>query len=38
MKNVGQVLYYATPLVHDRPLGGFASGTGLFNIGGPGRP
>ncbi|MBS6216088.1 MAG: ABC transporter permease [Clostridiales bacterium] len=37
MKNVGQVLYYATPLIMTGLSVGFAKRTGLFNIGGPGQ-
>lgn len=37
MKNVGQVLYYATPLIMTGLSVGFASKTGLFNIGASGQ-
>ncbi len=37
MKQVGQVLYYATPLIMTGLSVGFAKKTGLFNIGGPGQ-
>lgn len=37
MKNVGQVLYYATPLIMTGLSVGFAKKTGLFNIGAPGQ-
>lgn len=37
MKNIGQVLYYATPLIMTGLSVGFAKKTGLFNIGGPGQ-
>lgn len=37
MKNLGQVLYYATPLIMTGLSVGFAKKTGLFNIGAPGQ-
>ena len=37
MKNVGQVLYNATPIIMTGLSVGFANKTGLFNIGGPGQ-
>lgn len=37
MKNLGQVLYYATPLIMTGLSVGFASKTGLFNIGASGQ-
>lgn len=37
MKNLGQVLYYATPIIMTGLSVGFAKKTGLFNIGGPGQ-
>lgn len=37
MKQLGQVLYYATPLIMTGLSVGFAKRTGLFNIGGPGQ-
>lgn len=37
MKGVGQVLYYATPLILTGLSVGFAFRTGLFNIGAPGQ-
>ena len=37
MKNMGQVLYYATPLIMTGLSVGFASKTGLFNIGAAGQ-
>jgi simple sugar transport system permease protein len=37
MKGVGQVLYYATPLILTGLSVGFAFKTGLFNIGAPGQ-
>lgn len=37
MKGVGQVLYYATPLIMTGLSVGFAFKTGLFNIGAPGQ-
>ncbi len=36
-KQMGQVLYYATPLIMTGLSVGFAKRTGLFNIGGPGQ-
>jgi ABC-type uncharacterized transport system permease subunit len=36
-KQMGQVLYYATPLIMTGLSVGFAKKTGLFNIGGPGQ-
>ena len=36
-KNMGQVLYYATPLIMTGLSVGFAKKTGLFNIGAPGQ-
>lgn len=37
MKSMGQVLYYATPLIMTGLSVGFAKKTGLFNIGGAGQ-
>lgn len=37
MKQLGQVFYYATPLIMTGLSVGFAKKTGLFNIGGPGQ-
>ena len=37
MKGIGQVLYYATPLIMTGLSVGFAFKTGLFNIGAPGQ-
>lgn len=37
MKNIGQVLYFATPIIMTGLSVGFANKTGLFNIGGPGQ-
>ena len=37
LKNMGQVLYYATPLIMTGLSVGFASKTGLFNIGASGQ-
>ena len=37
LKNMGQVLYYATPLIMTGLSVGFAKKTGLFNIGAPGQ-
>ena len=37
LKNMGQVLYYATPLIMTGLSVGFASKTGLFNIGAAGQ-
>ena len=37
MKKVGQVFYFATPLIMTGLSVGFANKTGLFNIGGPGQ-
>lgn len=37
MKNFGQVLYTATPIIMTGLSVGFANKTGLFNIGGPGQ-
>ena len=37
MKGIGQVLYYATPLIMTGLCVGFAFKTGLFNIGAPGQ-
>lgn len=37
MKNFGQVLYYATPIIMTGLSVGFAKKTGLFNIGGSGQ-
>lgn len=37
LKNIGQVFYYATPLIMTGLSVGFAKRTGLFNIGGPGQ-
>lgn len=37
LKNVGQVLYYATPIIMTGLSVSFANKTGLFNIGGPGQ-
>ena len=37
MKNIGQVLYYATPIIMTGLSVGFAKKTGLFNIGGSGQ-
>lgn len=36
-KNMGQVLYFATPIIATGLSVGFANRTGLFNIGGPGQ-
>ena len=36
-KNIGQVLFYATPLIMTGLSVGFAKKTGLFNIGAPGQ-
>lgn len=37
MKNLGQVLYFATPIIMTGLSVGFANKTGLFNIGAPGQ-
>ena len=37
LRNVGQVLYFATPIIMTGLSVGFANKTGLFNIGGPGQ-
>lgn len=37
MKNLGQVFYFATPIILTGLSVGFASKTGLFNIGAPGQ-
>lgn len=37
MKNLGQVLYFATPIIMTGISVGFANKTGLFNIGAPGQ-
>lgn len=37
MKNLGQVLYFATPIIMTGLSFGFANKTGLFNIGGAGQ-
>lgn len=37
LKNVGQVLYYATPLIMTGLSVGFAKKAGMFNIGAPGQ-